>query len=440
MEVSPLPAGTPLERQVLPLLANLAHAADPGYAALWLPDVPPGVRGAPEPGNGWAVLLWCQVRAGAGVPAALRAGPARSITDQRRRPGVQALTEVLDSERTVATIMVGSGDHGPAVAVPGPLLHQTRDCVALLLRERRLTLALHDQVAGTDRLAERLTQVEADLAAVREVERQRLAGWVLAGTTRQLSEVTRRWQDCASDVRANPEHALGVLRGLRRSVNDLIDDFRTVVRAVHPSMLRSRGTVAALSELASQLPRGVRFIGDLGRRVGWEVESGIYHATAAALSALTESAEATGPPDVTAVPDATGTSDVLCAAAVTGLLAVTSTTGGASTAGMTTAQTAVVAGAAPPPLSVRFMRTDGRLMVRISDPSPPPAGEVRAALADDMHRMEALGGGLTYHVSRPGAGLVELWLPERLTGIDVPASDHPPTRDPQAGDPGHRLR
>ncbi len=345
-----------------------------------------------SPGNGWAVLLWCQVGAGAGagVPAALRAGPARSITDQRRRPGVQALTEILDGEHTVATIMIGSGDDGPAAAVPGPLLDQTRDCVALLLRERRLTIALHDQVAGTDRLADQLAQVEADLAAVREVERQRLAGWVLAGTTRQLAEVTRRWQDCASAVRANPEHALGVLRGLRRSVNDLIDDFWTVVRAVHPSMLRSRGTVAALSELAAQLPRGVRFTGDLGRRVGWEVESGIYHATAAALNALTESAEATGNPDVSAVPDVAGTSDVTCAAAV--------------------------AGAAGPPLSVRFMRADGRLIVRISDPSPRPAGEVKAALADDMHRTEALGGGLNYYVSGSGAGLVELWLPERLTG------------------------
>jgi hypothetical protein len=33
-----------------------------------------------------------------------------------------------------------------------------------------------------------------------------------------------------------------------------------------------------------------------------------------------------------------------------------------------------------------------------------------------MRRMEALGGGLAYQVSASGAGLVELWLPERLTG------------------------
>ena len=36
---------------------------------------------------------------------------------------------------------------------------------------------------------------------------------------------------------------------------------------------------------------------DLGRRVGWEVESGLYHATAAALNALTGPAEPAGTPD-----------------------------------------------------------------------------------------------------------------------------------------------
>jgi hypothetical protein len=49
-------------------------------------------------------------------------------------------------------------------------------------------------------------------------------------------------------------------------------------------MLPDRGPAAALEELAATLPTPVRFTGDLGRRVGWEVESGLYHAVAAVLN------------------------------------------------------------------------------------------------------------------------------------------------------------
>ncbi len=58
------------------------------------------------------------------------------------------------------------------------------------------------------------------------------------------------------------------------------------MRGVYPAMLPDRGPRAALEELAAMLPRPVRFRGDLGPRVGWQVESGLYHAVAAVLNVL----------------------------------------------------------------------------------------------------------------------------------------------------------
>jgi signal transduction histidine kinase len=212
---------------------------------------------------------------------------------------------------------------------------------------------------------------------VREAERRRLAGGVLAGSTLALLDVTHRWQRCVSAVRDDPAGALGALgalRELRAALNDLIDDFRLVVRDVRPMTLRSRGTVAALRELAVHLPRGVRLAGDLGRRVGWEVESGLYHAAATALTVMSVS------PAV---------------------------------------NVSLGAGAGGE-LWVRFTRSEGRLAVRVNDPSPRPEWEVRAGLAEDARRLVALGGGLRYEDGADGAGEVELWLPERFSDVVDP--------------------
>jgi signal transduction histidine kinase len=313
---------------------------------------------------GWVPLLVRRARPDGGAPAALRADPACTVAYLWDVPGVRCLTPLADGERINGVIMIGDLDDGPETEIPEYLLGQTRDCLTLLLREHRLDAVLRDQRARSNRLDDRLARVEAELAGVREAERRRLAGWVLAGSNHTLLEVTRRWQECASAVRDDPAGALGALRDLRAALNDLIDDFRLVVRAVRPLTLRSRGTVAALRELVAHLPRGVRLAGDLGRRVGWEVESGLYHAAATALTLMSVNA------------------------------------GGE--------------------LWVRFTRSEGRLTVRVSDPSPRSEGEVRAGLAEDARRLAALGGGLRYEVGADGAGAVELWLPARFPGVVDP--------------------
>ena len=118
------------------------------------------------------------------------------------------------------------------------------------------------------------------LAQVRDLERRRLVGAITTTTLRDLAEVRGRLTGITADTAADD------LAEARGALDDLIDNFRAVVRGVYPAMLPDRGPRAALEELAATLPRPVRFGGDLGRRAGWQVESGLYHAVAAVLNVL----------------------------------------------------------------------------------------------------------------------------------------------------------
>nr|MDT0666661.1 hypothetical protein [Micromonospora sp. DSM 115978] len=91
-DISPLPAGTALERLVFPLVRNLAHAVGgAGYAALWLP------AGAAAPGAnpaGWVPLLVCQARPDGRAAPASFADPGRPVVDLWDVPGVRSLTRI----------------------------------------------------------------------------------------------------------------------------------------------------------------------------------------------------------------------------------------------------------------------------------------------------------------------------------------------------------
>ncbi|MCG8920230.1 hypothetical protein L6E12_31120 [Actinokineospora sp. PR83] len=163
--------------------------------------------------------------------------------------------------------------------------------------------------------------------------------------------------------RAVADAAGRAVDGLRDALDELIDTFRTVVRGVHPAMLPERGPRAALEELAATLPRPVRFGGDLGRRVGWEVESGLYHAAAAVLTVL---------------------------------------------AGRD----------ADTPVAVDLDRQGTVLRVVATAAEPDrPVSALAAALADDTERLAVLGGALTC-AAAGGVATVSVRLPERI-GADA---------------------
>ncbi|MET0136363.1 MAG: hypothetical protein ABW215_22490, partial [Kibdelosporangium sp.] len=147
------------------------------------------------------------------------------------------------------------------------------------------------------------------------------------------------------------------------SLDDLLDEFRVVVRGVYPAMLPDVGPQAAIEELAATLPGPVRFTGDLGRRASWHVEAGLYHAVAAVLRTL----------------------------------------------------------AGRDPVSVQFRR-DEAMCARITGPvGDLPVSGLRAALGHDAERLAVLGGSMEFSVAT-GIAEITVRLAERIEPtVRVPA-------------------
>jgi hypothetical protein len=252
-------------------------------------------------------------------------------------------------------------DGGGVVLVAG--VRRWSEPKQTVLRETALWLGIADRLSRLrsdhDRAATRADGLRAEvtaarerLAQVRDLERRRLVGAITTTTLRDLAEVRSR-------LRAGPAQARGTL-------DDLIDNFRTVVRGVYPAMLPDRGPRAALEELAATLPHPVRFTGDLGRRVGWQIESGLYHAVAAVLN--------------------------------------------------------VVAG----PMEVHFHRDDA-LRVRVTFAST--VGDFEAALAHDAERLAVLGGAMDCSTA-DGTTVITIQVADRIEPSDAggpaPPLDHSP--------------
>jgi hypothetical protein len=219
--------------------------------------------------------------------------------------------------------------------------------------------------ARAQRLKAEVTAARERLAEVRDLERRRLVGAITATTLRDLADVRERLQGLAAGTTADD------LAEVRGSLDDLLDDFRTVVRGVYPAMLPDRGPRAALEELAAMLPRPVHFRGELGRRVGWQVESGLYHAVAAVLNVL---------------------------------------------AGLESGEPIVVEFRRDDALRVRLIAPAGELSVR----------ELSATLGHDAQRLAVLGGAMECAVTG-GSAVVNVRVAERIEPVDAaaaPAFEH----------------
>ena len=231
--------------------------------------------------------------------------------------------------------------------------------LGVVLRAQRLRGDQIRTAARARALLDEWSAVGDRLVSVRELERRRLVSAVVTTTGREFADVRRRIAELANltDTAA----ALDEVEALRGSVDDLLNTFRTVARGVHPSMLPEQGPRATIAELAAGLPRPVRMRGDLGRRVGWEVESGFYHA----------------------------------AAAVLGVLAAPATRA---------------------PLEIEYERVGGELRVHFRAPGwKTDTASLHAALADDAERLAVLGGRLGCVVNEDDAvvtvALTRRWEP-----------------------------
>ncbi len=272
------------------------------------------------------------------------------------------LTGVADA---VGTEGVGSTTGSVFVLPPSrwddgarALLRDTAAWLSVAVRLARLR-AEHDAAdLRARRLRAELNTARTRLARVRELERHRLVRAITATTLRDLDAVRK-------SLHAVAQGGTG-LDAAQEALDELIDDFRVVVRGVFPTMLPDRGPREALAELAATLPRPVTFAGDLGRRAGWQLESGFYHAVAAVLNLLADKES-------------------------------------------------------PDPVTVTFGRDDA-LRARIGAPGAPAQAELRAALGQDIERIAVLGGELVCGVV-DGAAVVTVRLAERIEPDPSPTVD-----------------
>lgn len=201
------------------------------------------------------------------------------------------------------------------------------------------------------------------LAQVRDLERRRIVRAITTTTLRDLEDLRRRIGGLGE--LSTEDALLHRLTDLGAAVDDVLEEFRTIVRGVYPALLPEHGPRAALEELAATLPRPVRFGGELGRRTGWEVESGFYHAVAAVLNLLAGTEEE---PDSSVI--------------------------------------------------VEFDRDDAmhaRMATKVGARS---ADDLRAALDRDAERIGVVGGEMDYDVIE-GTAVVTVALPDR-TGQPTP--------------------
>lgn len=346
------------------LLRNAVQGCAARGAELWLPGPPDGaatVRRAPGSAQDGAAVVW---------RSAIRWRGWRPVRAGARRDGVAdpALLSGVHGVAATAEVPVAGARGGVLVLVGRDgtglrtdeidLLGDTAVCLGLLLREsaaRDAARAARDESAQALR---RVSSTQLELSTVQAVERDRLAAAVTTTSGQQLRTVVAHTTALELALASGDPAAGAVVATIRANLHEMIEQFRTVVRGVYPQVLRGSGVAAALAEMATTAPVPVAFHGDLGRRQGWEVESGLFQAAASALTAL-------------------------CAG------------GGAA------------------PVMVRLARAGDILTIRLERAGPHPE-RVAADLRDDTRRLAALGGRLTVTCAAPGATVtVEIWLPER---------------------------
>ncbi|GAA3108553.1 hypothetical protein GCM10010464_84300 [Pseudonocardia yunnanensis] len=283
------------------------------------------------------------------------------------RPGTDHVVPVLDGAELRAALAIGKPD-APITPADQRLVQDVANGAALLLRGVAQNAELAERVRRADDLATQLDDSRQRLSQAREVERRRLVMELAHATGDRLAalraEVDRAHGalECRPEVAAAAHEALVRARG---GLDELLDRFRVIARGVYPAVLRDQGPAAALDEVATDLPRPVRLTGSLGGRLDWEIESGLYYVTAAALHALA------GRP-------------------------------------------------AEGELVVAFGRADGRATVRIDDAAPDVTPDrLRTALADDVERLVALGGDLELILpdgpERPLG--MRAWVPDHLEPV-----------------------
>jgi signal transduction histidine kinase len=297
------------------------------------------------------------------------------------RPGVDHAVPVLDGERLRAVLTIGKAGR-PVTAGDRRLVRDVAGGAHLVLQGVARGAELAARVRRVDELAAETAASRRRLEVAREVERRRLVTELQGATADRLAAVRQSVTDAAealedAEDEDAPEMARHHVEEARERLTELIDRFRVIARGVHPAVLREQGPRSALEEVIADLPRPVHLSGRLAERLPWEIESGLYYAAASAISLL------------------------------------------AGRGGR-------------PPLEVHLDRHGDVVEVRVTDDDPDDADELRAALADDVDRLAALGGALDL-VDHGGRLELRAWLPDRLRPVVLDAGEGRRRAEPDRG-------
>ncbi|GAA4829019.1 hypothetical protein GCM10023201_15510 [Actinomycetospora corticicola] len=220
------------------------------------------------------------------------------------RPDVDHAHPVLDrppgsSGAGLRAVLTVGKPGRPVTAADRALVADVADATGLLVRGLARGAELRDRVERVAELARQTGESRRRLGRAREAERRRLAGELADATGDRLVALRRAVDDAgevlddglapdaADDDRTEAaELARHHLDVARERLEDLLDRFRVIARGVHPAVLRDQGLRAALEEVVADLPRPVHLAGRLPDRLPWEVESGLYYAALAVLSAV----------------------------------------------------------------------------------------------------------------------------------------------------------
>lgn len=144
----------------------------------------------------------------------------------------------------------------------------------------------------TERIA-RLTRTRRAALDAQTRELRRIERDLHDGTQARLVSVAMTIGLAESVLRADPEAAAGLLAEARASTRTALEELRTVMRSVHPSVLADRGLAGAVEALALDLAVPVTVDADLPGAAEPAVESAVYFAVAECLANVVKHSGAT---------------------------------------------------------------------------------------------------------------------------------------------------
>ena len=236
-------------------------------------------------GEFWPRWVWF----GVGLVIALQVALARAwrvAPGRRRRIAVHAtLVAMLSLTDVIVWLLSGRGFFWPVVSVPLYVttlaVHGREPGRAPGRREREL-------VARVDRLIQtRSGALDAQALELRRIERDLHDGTqarlVSLGITLGLAEGL---------LRTDPDAAAALLAEARAGTKTALEDLRSVMHSVHPSVLADRGLSGAVQALALDLAVPVEVRSDLPGNAPPAIESAMYFAVVEGLANVVKHAQA----------------------------------------------------------------------------------------------------------------------------------------------------